>query len=277
VTISGGSSGGGGISSAQNRFKPDCRMATTAAITLSGLQTIDTISGIADDRVLVKNQADPIFNGIYLQAAGAWARSEDMPAGEVAGGSQVIVQEGAVNEDTEHTCISDGSTIIGTDANAWRDTTGKEASKVNYDPSSSPLTETNVQTAIDALANAIPQQLTIDISGGGSNFNVVDATGYDIDRTNVTVLVIGILIADATIRIPAVTSIIHKVKFKDFEGNGVTSPTDFELDVIPTGSNKITNDLTGIPGVKFSLSGDYDSMEFESVDAVAEADREWIA
>src|SRR5574343_963665 len=54
-----------------------CRAATTANITLSGTQTIDGVSVIAGDRVLVKNQSTASANGIYVVAAGAWSRSSD--------------------------------------------------------------------------------------------------------------------------------------------------------------------------------------------------------
>lgn len=51
-------------------------VATTAAITLSGEQTIDGVLTSAS-RVLVKNQADPATNGIYVSGAGAWTRATD--------------------------------------------------------------------------------------------------------------------------------------------------------------------------------------------------------
>ena len=61
-------------------WKQPCAVATLTAITLSGLQTIDGYTTLAGDRVLVKNQANAAFNGIYLAAAGAWTRSLDADA-----------------------------------------------------------------------------------------------------------------------------------------------------------------------------------------------------
>lgn len=58
-------------------WKQPCAVATLTAITLSGLQTIDGYTTLAGDRVLVKNQANAAFNGIYLADAGAWTRSLD--------------------------------------------------------------------------------------------------------------------------------------------------------------------------------------------------------
>jgi hypothetical protein len=82
-------------------FKASCRVATTANITLSGTQTIDGVSVIAGDRVLVKNQTTASENGIYVCAAGAWARTTDVDASaEVTAGLFVAVAEGTTNADT---------------------------------------------------------------------------------------------------------------------------------------------------------------------------------
>jgi len=50
---------------------------TTANITLSGLQTLDGVTVVAGDRVLVKNQSTTSQNGIYLASATAWSRAPD--------------------------------------------------------------------------------------------------------------------------------------------------------------------------------------------------------
>lgn len=54
--------------------------ATTANITLSAPQTIDGISVVAGDRVLVKNQTASAENGLYVVQAGAWVRAADFNA-----------------------------------------------------------------------------------------------------------------------------------------------------------------------------------------------------
>lgn len=80
--------------------KQAARVATTANITLSGAQTIDGVSAIAGDRVLVKDQTTTSENGIYVVAAGAWSRSSDFdsvtPIDEI-NGAWVGVQEGTAN------------------------------------------------------------------------------------------------------------------------------------------------------------------------------------
>ena len=78
--------------------KVPCRVATTAAITLSGEQTIDTVAVVEGDRVLVKDQADTTANGIYDVSTGTWTRSLDFDgANDVRDGTLVLVGSGATN------------------------------------------------------------------------------------------------------------------------------------------------------------------------------------
>jgi len=78
--------------------KTSCRASSTANLTLSGAQTIDGVSVIAGDRVLVKNQSTGADNGIYVAAASAWARSSDAnTSAEVTNGMFTFIEEGTVN------------------------------------------------------------------------------------------------------------------------------------------------------------------------------------
>lgn len=77
--------------------KKSVRCATTANITLSATQTIDGIAVVAGDRVLVKDQTTASQNGIYVVAAGAWARSADADTISELAGACVNVDSGTVN------------------------------------------------------------------------------------------------------------------------------------------------------------------------------------
>lgn len=82
------------------KTKVDVASATTANITLSGIQTIDGVAGAAAQRVLVKSQTAGAENGIWLQNAGLWTRATDFDANtnnEVDLGANVWVQGGTVN------------------------------------------------------------------------------------------------------------------------------------------------------------------------------------
>jgi hypothetical protein len=96
-------------------WKQSVRAATTANITLSGLQTVDGISLAAGDRVLVKNQASVEDNGLYVAASGAWVRTADADANvEVTAGLSVMVEEGVTQADTQWRLITDGAIVVGT-------------------------------------------------------------------------------------------------------------------------------------------------------------------
>lgn len=100
------------------RPKEAVRVATTGPITLSGTQTIDGVSVVAGNRVLVKDQAAPENNGIYVVAAGAWSRASDFdslsPIDEI-NKAYVAVQEGTANAGKLYVQYGQVTTL-GTDA-----------------------------------------------------------------------------------------------------------------------------------------------------------------
>ena len=105
--------------------KDSCKVATTANITLSGTQTIDGVSVSAGDRVLVKSQSSSSANGIYICAAGAWARSTDMATGSNAAGASMFIEQGTVNGEMGFVCTSNkGSDVVGTNDLTFSQYTG---------------------------------------------------------------------------------------------------------------------------------------------------------
>jgi hypothetical protein len=96
--------------------KASCVAATTVNITLSGTQTIDGVALIAADRCLVKNQTAPADNGIYVVAAGAWARSADMNAWLEVPGAFAFIEQGTTQADTGWVCTSNAGGTLGTTA-----------------------------------------------------------------------------------------------------------------------------------------------------------------
>lgn len=104
--------------------KASVRAATTANITLSGAQTIDGVSCVANDRVLVKNQSTASTNGIYLVAAGSWTRVTDMDAWTEVPGAFTFVEEGTTNADSGWVCTSDQGGTLGTTAITWSQFSG---------------------------------------------------------------------------------------------------------------------------------------------------------
>lgn len=98
--------------SGNSAVKTPCKAATTANISLSGEQTIDGVSCVADDRVLVKDQTTGSQNGIYVVSTGTWSRSADWDGVyDVRKGTMVYVHSGSDNTGFWYVSTSDTITI----------------------------------------------------------------------------------------------------------------------------------------------------------------------
>lgn len=98
-------------------FALPCRAASTANISLSGIQTIDGIALIAGDRVLVKDQTTATQNGIYTVASGSWTRPFDSDTGtELQVRSFFKITSGTVNADYYALIQNTGTITVGTTA-----------------------------------------------------------------------------------------------------------------------------------------------------------------
>jgi hypothetical protein len=101
----------------ESGFFPPCRAATTAALTaLAGLLTVDGVTLIAGDRVLVKDQADQTTNGIYAASTGTWTRTSDATGNtQLFDGMAVIVAQGTTNAGLTFICTcTDDPVVVGT-------------------------------------------------------------------------------------------------------------------------------------------------------------------
>jgi hypothetical protein len=99
-------------------WKQPVNAATTANITLSGAQTIDAVSVVAGDRVLVKDQTAQADNGIYVAAAGAWSRSPDADTYDEMISALVFVESGGQAGGAFYCPIQPGGTL-GVTAITW--------------------------------------------------------------------------------------------------------------------------------------------------------------
>ena len=99
--------------------KLPCLVATTASITLVGGQTIDGVTVVAGDRVLVKNQSTASQNGIYVVQTTAWTRSTDMDSWAEVPSAFTFVETGTTQADTGWVCTSDPGGTLGTTAITW--------------------------------------------------------------------------------------------------------------------------------------------------------------
>ena len=87
--------------------------ASTTNLTLSGAQTIDGVSVIAGNRVLVKDQTTASDNGIYLCASGSWTRATDADTYAELVAAYTFVEGGTVNANNGFICTIPTSGTLG--------------------------------------------------------------------------------------------------------------------------------------------------------------------
>lgn len=111
------------------KWKNSVRAATTANRTLSGLTntSLDGVTPIAGDRILVKNQTTASQNGIYIAASGSWTRATDLDSWTEVPSATVAVEEGTTAQDTIWICTSNSGGTIGTTSMTWVQYAGASA------------------------------------------------------------------------------------------------------------------------------------------------------
>jgi hypothetical protein len=100
-------------------WKFSARAATTANIALTGLQTIDGVVLVDNDRVLVKNQTTLSENGIYNAHGAAWTRTVDADVGTDLVSAAAFVQEGTTMGDSSWSQTTNAPITLGTSPIVW--------------------------------------------------------------------------------------------------------------------------------------------------------------
>ena len=151
-------------------IKVPCRVATTAAITLSGTQTIDGVAVVAGDRVLVKNQSSSVDNGIYVVDSSAWDRALDFDGTlDVVTGTLIFVYSGSTNLGWWYVSTVDAQIVPGTDA-------------IDFAQASTSLAVISafMQTMIDDTSARVARQTLLMHKKGA---DVASASTLDLDTT----------------------------------------------------------------------------------------------
>ena len=146
--------------------KASCVAATTVSITLVGGQTIDGVTVVAGDRVLVKNQSSAAANGIYVVQTTSWTRSTDMDTWAEVPNAYVWIETGTTQADTGWVCTSNAGGTIGTTAITWVQFAGAGSYTAGTG-----LTLTGTQFAIDSTVATLTgsQTLTNKTISGANN------------------------------------------------------------------------------------------------------------
>jgi hypothetical protein len=95
--------------------KQAAKVGSTSQITLSGLPSLGGYQVVAGDRVAAMGQSNPVENGIWIAASGAWSRAADMAAGSNADANYFFVMQGSL-ANYSYVCTNASADIVGTDA-----------------------------------------------------------------------------------------------------------------------------------------------------------------
>ncbi|MNB94877.1 hypothetical protein D3C81_521430 [compost metagenome] len=222
--------------------KETVKVATTANITLSGIQTIDGVTLVAGNRVLVKNQTTGSQNGIYIVSSGAWTRSTDMSNNsQINSGMFTFVEEGTANGHAGFVLTTSSPIDLGTTALTF----------VQFSGAGQIVTGTGITKSGNTLS------LTSGIASPGTYKSVtVDTYGRVTSGTNPTTL-LGYGITDGVnVSDVVTTATANKILKLDLNGllpTGVTgnSGTATKLQIARTFT--FSQDATG--SVSFDGSG----------------------
>lgn len=183
-------------------------VATTANITLSGTQTVDGVSLVAGDRVLVKNQTTGSENGLYsVVSGGSWTRTTDAnTSAKVTSGMFVFVEQGTTNADSGWVLTTDGTITLDTTSLAFTQFSGagqitagagltKSGNTLDVGTASASRIVVNadsIDLATTGVSAGTYQSVTVDTYGritGGTNpttlagYGIVDAQPLDATLT----------------------------------------------------------------------------------------------
>lgn len=148
-------------------LKTPCIAATTAAILLNGTQTIDAIAIVSGDRVLVKDQASGIDNGIYIADTGDWTRDVDFDGTrDCVQGTLVAVLTGTANGGKIFS-LTTVDPIIGTSTLAFVEFVGAVTLPVSIaNGGTAATTAAGARTSLGAAASGAATTSGITVSSG---------------------------------------------------------------------------------------------------------------
>lgn len=173
-----------------SNLKDAVRVATTAAWTLASSfangQTVDGITLVTWDRILIKNQTAGQENGIYIvQASGAPVRATDADTATDIADAVVYVSVGTVNADTGWKLVTDSITL-GTTPLVFTALTNSGLTSGNFVTRETPSGAINGSNTSFTLANT-PTVGTETVYLNGLEQNVT--TDYTISGSTITYLV----------------------------------------------------------------------------------------
>lgn len=226
-------------------WKQPVNCGTTTNITLSGLQTIDGVTVVAGDRVLVKSQSAPAQNGIYLASATAWSRAPDADTWDELISAICFVESGSTLAGSAWYCTVQPGGTLNTTAVTWSNfsvaatyTAGTGLTLADYVFS---ITNTGVSAAAYGSAS---KTLTATVNAQGQ-LTVLAATDIAIANTQVSGL--GTMSTQAASSVAITGGTINGTTIGGSTAAAVTGTT-------VTANTQFTGAGTGLTGTATSLS-----------------------
>jgi hypothetical protein len=226
-------------------WKQPVNCGTTANITLSGLQTIDGVTTVAGDRVLVKSQTAPAQNGIYLASATAWSRAPDADTWDELISAICFVESGSTLAGSAWYCTIQPGGTLGVTAVTWSNfsvaatyAAGTGLTLTDYVFS---ITNTGVTAAAYGSAS---KTLTATVNAQGQ-LTVLAATDIAIANTQVSGL--GTMSTQAASSVAITGGTINGTTIGGSTAAAVTGTTI-------TANTQFTGAGTGLTGTATSLS-----------------------
>lgn len=230
-------------------WKDSCRVASTVDIDLTtgGLLTVDGVTLVANDRVLVKDQSAAAENGIYLVNAGAWTRAADANNGtRLNGGMAAYIVEGTVNAGRAYVLTTSGTISVGSTALAF------DALHGDLDGGTLHAVATTSTPGFMSAEDKEKLEPVIDFAISTTNATPVTAGTIPITDDSVMRVYCELSCKDGSGN-RAVETVIHR--FHRVSAGGATilgSQTSLETE----------DDTAGVGGIGFDVSGNSGVVEF---------------
>lgn len=192
-------------------YKQAVRVITVANVTLSGgaPSTVDGVTLVAGDRILVAGQSTGSQNGLYdvvtlgTGSNGTWARTADGDVtGEIQAGMIVMVTEGDTYKDSQWKLTTNNPIVVGTTALVFEQNTGLAFGNI-YANGTAILSNTASGTVtlaagenVTITGNNTTKTITISSTGGGGGNGTAIVNGdsnvsINSANANVTITVAG--------------------------------------------------------------------------------------
>ncbi len=193
------------VAGLRTRIIAEC--ATTANVNLTnGLEAGDSIDGVtlvAGDRVLVKDQTDATENGLYLAvSSGAASRDPEHDTIAELSGQMIVVNQGSTNDNKIFLCTTDSDAVIGSSNITYSQVTPANVGTVTsvgiadagageFTVGSSPVTSSgNITLAINSIADSKLGTISTANKVSVSALNIDGATDIGADLATSDLIVV---------------------------------------------------------------------------------------